>query len=94
MNRLFPLLLMLCSASHALALETSPGAPGSATPQPYGNPAPRALPTPATAPVQSPPLLPRLPPAERNVPAPRLPQLEQQEREQRRRGGEAGGSRP
>lgn len=96
MNRLFPILLMLCSASHALALESPPGAPGSATPQPYENPAMRPLPAPAATPVPRPPLLPELPPARPNAPAPRLPQLQQQERErdQRRPADEAGGLRP
>lgn len=91
MKTLFALLL-LCTTSLALALDNAAGSPGTATPQPYGNPPTRPLPVPATGPSQSPPLLQKLPPAPSNVPAPRLPQLERQEREQQPSAEEERGS--
>lgn len=81
MKCLFPLLL-LCSSYLAHGLENSPDRPGTATPQPYERPAIRSLPV--SGPGQSPPLLQKLPPAEGNVPSPRVPQLEQPDRQQRR----------
>lgn len=71
---------LLCSAGLALALDNTTGSPGTATPQPYENPPIRPLPAPVTGPSQTPPLLPELPPAQRNVPPSQVPGIEREER--------------
>lgn len=66
------LFLLLASSAPARADNTAPGAPGTATPQPYSLPRPPAMP----ANPHKPPLL-QMPEVQRNEHQPSLPQLEQ-----------------